>query len=348
MTSVLVVSAAPHLASGSSVDRIMLQVVVALIPTCGWAIYAFGSTALLGLAVACLSCVLFEHACCRLRRRPSTVADLSALITGLLFGLTLPPALPLWMVGVGGVVSIGLGKQLFGGLGYNCFNPALVGRACLQAAFPVAMTTWTPAFDPGRFQNLPSALFTAPFMKPTVAPPASAQVAVDGLSGATPLSAFKFEHHLTSPDALLFGLTDGSSGETSTLLILLGGLWLVAWRAMNFRITVAILTTVALSSTLLSAVFPAQCAPAAFMLLSGGLMLGATFMATDMVGSPMTNAGCWIYGVVVGILVVAIRVWGGMPEGVMYAILLGNATTPLLDRWITPRVFGTHRREAAS
>jgi electron transport complex protein RnfD len=239
------------------------------------------------------------------------------------------------MVAVGGVIAIGLGKHLFGGLGQNTFNPALVGRAVLQATFPVAMTTWVDPFLPGRFSSvLPSAL-TLPFSVPAAN--------VDAVTQATPLSAWKFERQLEAARELALGMTSGSAGETSAVLILLGGAWLVARGRMSWRIPAAIFAAVALLSWALPAAGVEACPPPLFMLFSGGLMLGAVFMATDLVGSPMTHRGGVIYGVLIGVLVVVIRTWGGMPEGVMYAILLGNAITPHVDRLVRPRVYGTGR-----
>lgn len=334
MSRVLQVQTSPHVIAGTSVRSIMVQVALAALPAAAFAVYAFGLAALLGLVTAIAACLAMEHVTCRWRGTPSTIGDGSALVTGLLYGMTLPPSLPLWMVVVGGVVSIGLGKALFGGLGYNTFNPALVGRAFLQAAFPASMTTWLDAFGPERFTHVPSELLTAPLSRPVV----------DATSAATPLAAFKYEHVLSSSGDLFFGSSAGSSGETCSLLILAGAAWLVARRLMNWRISAAVLGTVGLAASLLHACAPDRFPPADFMLASGGLMLGATFMATDTVGSPMTNPGCVIYGVFIGVLVVVIRLWGGMPEGVMYAILLGNAATPHIDRCVRPRVFGTWRR----
>ncbi|MCB1847885.1 MAG: RnfABCDGE type electron transport complex subunit D, partial [Halieaceae bacterium] len=251
--------------------------------------------------------------------------------TGLLYGLTLPPALPLWMVACGGIIGVAMGKFLFGGLGYNAFNPALVGRAFLQAAFPAAMTSWTPAFADGRFSSLPASTFTMPFAAPEY----------DVLSGATPLALMKFEQQLTASGDLLLGLTNGSAGETCAALILAGGVYLAARRMLNWRIPVSILGTVALLAWGFNLADPLHYPPAGFMLFSGGLMLGAVFMATDMVASPITHAGCIVYGVLIGVLVTVIRLWGGMPEGVMYAILLANAVSPHIDGLIQPRVFGT-------
>jgi electron transport complex protein RnfD len=305
--------------------------VLALLPATAFAVYAFGLTALLVLSTAVASCLGTEWIACRIAGRESTLGDWSVAITGLLYGLTLPPGLPLWMVAVGGIVAVGLGKTLFGGLGWNPFNPALIGRAFLQAAFPVAMTTWTPGFGAGRFASLSGSTLTLPFTRPLY----------DGLTGATPLALWKFEQELTGAGDLALGFVGGSTGETSALLILLGGAYLVARNMMNWRIPAAVLGTVAALSAALHQANPQAYASAGFMLFSGGLVLGATFMASDMVGSPMTGRGCLLYGALIGSLVVVIRVWGGMPEGVMYAILLGNALTPHIDRAIQPTVYGT-------
>ncbi len=327
----LEIHTSPHIASGTSVDIIMRNVVWALLPVAAFSVYSFGLAALFTLAAATLSCVLTEHLMCRLAARPTTVNDWSVTITGLLYGLTLPPALPLWMVVVGGAIGVAMAKFMFGGLGYNAFNPALVARAFLQAAFPAAMTTWTEAMAPDRFTTLPASTLTFPFAAPTY----------DGASGATPLSMMKFDGDITATGDLLLGLTSGSTGETCAVLILLGGAYLAARRMLNWRIPVAILATVAILSWLLHLVNPDAYPPAGFMLFSGGLMLGAVFMATDMVASPITAWGSVIYGVLIGVLITVIRLWGGMPEGVMYAILLANAVSPHIDKLIQPRVYGT-------
>ncbi len=331
LKKILEIRTSPHILSGYSVDVIMWNVVVALLPVTAFAVIAFGLAAVLTLVVALGSCVLTEHLACRWTGRPSTVGDGSAAITGLLYGLTLPPSLPWWMTAAGGVVAMAVGKVLFGGLGSNPFNPALVGRAVLQAAFPAAMTTWIPAFTDGRFTGLPASTLTLPFSQPVY----------DGVTGATPLSLWKFDRVATDAADLAMGVTSGSTGETSALLILLGGLYLVARNMMSWRIPAAILGTVAALSGGLHLLDPERYAGPGFMLFSGGLMLGAVFMATDMVASPMTHLGCVLYGLFIGVVVVVIRVWGGMPEGVMYAILLGNAVSPHIDNWIRPTVYGT-------
>jgi len=331
LAKTLEIRTSPHITSGYDADTIMFNVVVALAPATAFAVYAFGWAALLVLATAVASCVAAEWAACRWAGRPSTLGDWSAALTGLLFGLTLPAGLPLWMVAVGGAISLWIGKSIFGGLGFNPFNPALVGRAVLQAAFPVAMTSWIPAFAADRFVRVPGSLLAFPFAEPVY----------DALAGATPLAAWKFSRQATEASDLAFGFVGGSTGETSALLILLGGVYLVARNFMGWRTPVAIFASTAALAAMLHQMDPARYASAAFMLTSGGLALGAVFMATDMVTSPITPRGTWIYGAVIGVLVVVIRTWGGMPEGVMYAILLGNALAPHLDRWTQPRVYGT-------
>ena len=242
------------------------------------------------------------------------------------------------MVAVGGFTAIGLGKALFGGLGWNPFNPALVGRAVLQAAFPVAMTTWSGAFDTARFGAVFSSTLAFPFTAPTW----------DGVSGATPLAAMKFEQVSTGTYELATGLIAGSTGEASSVLILLAGAYLAARKMLNLAIPVTILATVFVLAGLLHWLDPAAYPTPWFMLFAGGLVFGAVFMATDMVTSPVTPTGMLVYGVLIGSLVVVIRLWGGLPEGVMYAILFGNAATPIIDRLLQPRVYGTSRRRASA
>lgn len=327
----LEIGSSPHITSGASVEVIMRNVVIALVPVCVFAVYTFGTAAALVLATACTSCIVTEHVLSKVNGRASTIGDWSVAITGLLYGLTLPPDLPLWMVAVGGVFAVAVGKFLFGGLGSNAFNPALVGRAFLQAAFPQAMTHWAVPLGDDRFSRLPESTLALPFAQPSY----------DAVTAATPLAAMKFDGVQSAAGDLFLGLTSGSAGETSAVLILLGGAYLVARGMMNWRISASIFATVA-AITWAFNLYNADLFPTpAFMLFSGGLMLGAVFMATDMVASPITNAGCWLYGLLIGSLVVVIRFWGGMPEGVMYAILLANAVSPHIDRLIRPRVFGT-------
>lgn len=332
MNKTLEIHSSPHISGAVSVNKIMRNVVLALLPTVGFAVFAFGLTALLTLATATLSCVLTEHLYCKLSRQLSTLSDWSVTITGLIYGLTLPPGLPLWMVFLGGVIAVALGKSLFGGLGSNPFNPALVGRAFLQAAFPVAMTTYTPAFGLDRFTSVPYSALALPFMAPTY----------DGATGATPLAAMKFEERVTETADLVMGFTGGSIGETCGLLIFLGGIYLIARNMMSWRIPAGIFIAVTVLSGIFHQTDPKVYPSPEFMLFSGGLMLGAMFMATDTVASPITPLGCFVYGLLIGTLVVIIRLWGGMPEGVMYAILFGNAASPHIDRLIRPTVYGTN------
>ncbi len=331
------ISTSPHLTKGLGTDTIMFHVVLAMMPATCFAVYSFGINAALVVITAVLSCVLTEHILCRLSGKPSTINDWSAVITGVLLGLVLPPIFPLWMTFLGGVIAIGMGKFMFGGLGYNVFNPALVGRAVLQAAFPVAITTWYTAFQSDRFLSISSSLLAFPFMEPKV----------DTMSGATPLSAFKFDGVSADSMDLALGYISGSTGETSALFILLGGLYLVIRNFMNWRIPVSILGTVFALSGTLYLINPEAYPSPMFMLFSGGLMLGAVFMATDMVASPITSLGVVIYGFVIGLLVVVIRIWGGLPEGVMYAILLGNAISPHIDRLVQNRVYGTAKKKVS-
>ena len=333
LNKTLNISTSPHITKGIGTDEIMRNVVWALLPLAFFAVYSFGMSALLVISTSVFSCALTEHYLCKFSKKESTVSDWSAVITGLLLGLTLPPNFPLWMAFFGGVIAIALGKFIFGGLGYNVFNPALVGRAVLQAAFPVAITTWYPSFLPNRFSTVSVSTFTFPFMEPKV----------DGITGATPLAAFKFDQITTDTTDLALGLVSGSTGETCALLILLGGIYLAARNMMNWRIPVAVLGSVFVFSGILYLI-NAQVYPSpVFMLFSGGLMLGAVFMATDMVASPITPLGVVVYGAIIGLLVVVIRTWGGLPEGVMYAILLANAISPHIDNLIQPRVYGTSK-----
>jgi len=328
---------APHLHAAQGVEQIMRNVVLALLPLCAFGVFLFGLSAAALIVVVTLSCLGTEQLFNRLAGRAGTLGDYSAAITGMLLALTLPPAFPLWMGAVSGFVAIGLGKALFGGLGFNVFNPALVGRAFAQAAFPAAITDWSPVMRAGRFLELQSSSLSLPFM----APPESA--VIDAVTGATPLATYKTGVATTSNFDLLFGFTPGAVGETSALLIMICGVYLLARRMLDWRIPVAILLSAALLSGALNLLDPARYPGALYMLFSGGLMLGAWFMATDMVGTPVTPLGVWVYGVLIGVTTIVIRLFGALPEGVMYAILLGNAATPLIESVTQPRAYGRHR-----
>jgi electron transport complex protein RnfD len=324
----LVLSTAPFVRSPTSTSRIMLEVLVCALLVLAVAVWNFGVGALLLVVAATAGSALAEWFFTR-GRTPATLRDNTAVLTGVLLGLTLPPTLPLWMAFLGGVAGIGLGKLIWGGLGQNIFNPALVGRAFLQSAFPTAITTWAAPVQDGIF-TLPGGTFAAPLMSG----------AVDGVSAATPLGLMKFEHAATEASHLFFGDVAGSLGETSALLLIVLGLWMGLRRIFDWRLPVATLLGVAVFSGALYLANPEAYASPLFMLLSGGLLFGAVFMVTDPVTTPTTPKGAWIFGIGVGFLVVLIRVFGGLPEGVMYAILLMNALVPHINRYTQPRPFG--------
>jgi electron transport complex protein RnfD len=313
----------------------MWSVVASLVPATLAGFYLFGLSAVMVVLASILGVATVERLC----GKRGSLVDGSGVLTGLLLGLTLPPGFPMWMAFLGGAFGIGFGKLIFGGLGNNVFNPALLGRAFLQAAFPVAITTW-PAGG-GSFFALRGDTFALPLMSPRVNLGAG-QGGVDVVTEATPLGLMKFEGQATELMDLFLGRTAGCVGETSAVLLILGGLYL-AWKGyLNWRIPVAVLGTVAALGTLLWALdYGAYPAGPLFLLGSGGLMLGAIFMATDMVTSPVTHRGALWFGFGVGLLVVLIRVWGGLSEGVMYAILLMNMLVPYINRKTQPRVFGT-------
>lgn len=342
----------PHVRRAPSVDEIMRNVVYALLPVCAFAVYQFGISALTLILVAVLACVGTEHLFCRLSKKPTTVGDFSATISGILLALTLPPGFPLWMAVVAGFLGIALAKVMFGGIGFNVFNPALVGRAFVQAAFPVAITTWTPAFAPGRFTGYIPSTWTFPFAEPVPVGQWVKDLAVDGFSGATPLALQKFgdaevAHVTTNTTDLFMGMTAGSAGETSAVLILICGAYLAVRRMMDWRIPTAMILGTVVTSGIFFMIDPATYPSPIFMLLAGGLMLGAMFMASDMTASPVTPTGVWVYGILIGFLTVIIRLFGGLPEGVMYAILFGNAASPLISAVTQPRVYGTSRKKKA-
>jgi electron transport complex protein RnfD len=327
----VIITASPHVRSADSTIKIMWSVVISLLPVIATSIYFFGPSAILVLLASVAGCLITER---MFGSTPGSIADGSAMITGLLLGLTLPPGFPLWMAFLGGVFGMGFGKIIYGGLGQNIFNPALVGRAFLQAAFPVAITTWPSRTE--HWWTLQGDNLALPFMSPVV----------DTATSATPLGNLKFgDDPVATPLLdLLLGTTNGSLGETSALLILLGGIYL-AWRGhLNWHIPVSIFVTTFAVSGLFYAIGVSQFTPW-FMLFSGGLMLGAWYMATDMVTSPLSTKGCWIFGFGIGLLVVIIRIWGGLPEGVMYAILLMNAMVPFINRATQPRVFGASKKK---
>ncbi|MBM4118899.1 RnfABCDGE type electron transport complex subunit D [bacterium] len=322
----LVMSSSPHVHSDREVPRIMRDVLIALAPALLMGLWFFGLPALRVLVFAVGGCLCFEWATLRLLKRPGRLHDLSAAVTGVLLAMNLPPTSPWWLVLIGAFVAIVIAKQIYGGLGYNPFNPALVARVLLLVSFPVQMTTW--------------ALPTGPLR-------------LDGGTGPTPLGTLREglalgrsvdELALTPLWKLLVGVRGGSLGEVSVIALLLGGLYLL-WRGhIRWQIPVGFLAAVAVLSGLPWLLDPARHGSPVYHLLSGGLFLGAFFMATDMVTSPVTRRGMLVFGLGCGLLTALIRLWGGYPEGVSFAILLMNAATPLIDRATRPRVFGTGRR----
>lgn len=310
-----ILSSSPHLSAEDNVPKIMWSVVVSLVPAVAFSIFYFGLRSLLMIAVSIIFAIATEGLINIMRKREQTISDGSAVVSGLLLALTLPPSLSLGFVALGAVFAIGIGKQIFGGLGYNIFNPALLGRAFLQASFPVRMTTWTP----------PRTL--------------------DALTTATPLAAFKFEGIATSHFQLLIGNVGGCIGETCAIALLVGGVFLIVKKYANWRIPLSYISTVFILSGIFWLIDPSQYADPLFHVLSGGLLLGAFFMATDMVTSPITPKGCWIFGTGAGIILVIIRLFGGLPEGCMYSILLMNAFTPLINRFTRPKFFGEVKNE---
>jgi electron transport complex protein RnfD len=307
----MLITHAPHIWRGFSISKIMYIVVIALAFPTAAAIYFYGYYSIILIVVSVAVAVLTEFIIKKLRHK-RFVMDGSAVITGLLFALVLPPRLPIWMAVVGAAFSIAIAKEAFGGLGYNIFNPALAGRAFLVVCFPKEMTTWV----------LPT------------------YFNMDAITGPSPLSE-SFSYQVDKLDMyrdLLFGNISGSMGETSALLIIIGGIILLAFRIIDWRIPLFYIGTVALGSFLLGQ-------DVVFQLLAGGLMIGAFFMATDYATSPVTGNGRIIFAVGLGILTVLFRNFGPMPEGVAFSILIMNAFTPLIDKYIRPKPFGFQRKK---
>ena len=316
------VSSSPHLKNEENVNKIMLHVILALVPAIGFSIYYFGWDSLFTILVAAGSCIATEFLVKKIRNQK--VTDNSSLLTGILLAMTLPPGLEPGFVALGSVFAILVGKEVFGGLGNNIFNPALIGRAFLQASFPVKMTTWEPTKHS--------------FIK-------AAAEASDAVTFATPLGAEKFGNGVIHGfseylNGLILGNTGGCIGETSALVLLIGGVYLLIKKYADWRIPVSIFSTVFLVGGLFWLIAPSAYPNPIFHLFSGGLMIGGFFMATDLVTSPVTKLGSWIFGAGIGLVVVLIRLFGGLPEGVMYSILFMNAFVPLINRYTRPNYFG--------
>ena len=320
----LVVSAAPHLRTSSTIDNAMRDVLIALMPILILSLYYFRWAAASVIIVSVVAAVLSEYACQKIMKREITLDDYSAIITGLLLAFTLPPELPLWMVAIGSSAAIIIAKQIFGGLGNNIFNPALVGRAILLASWPVAMTTWKSPID-GVTTATPLALMKE----------ASFLTAFQDLVGAEELLA-----QLPSLFNSFIGNIAGSIGETSAIAIIIGGFYLIYKGHVDWRIPSAYIGTVFVITTVIGFSSGQGIAYPIFHLVSGSLLLGAFFMATDWVTTPITKKGRIVFGLGCGLLTVLIRLKGGYPEGVCYSILLMNCLTPLIDRYTKARIFG--------
>ncbi len=337
----LTVSASPHWRDPETIPRIMYSVVVALLPACVWGIFIFGLHALGVLVAAIAGAVASEALVQALVGRKITALDGSAFVTGLLLALTLPPGVPLWLPVVGSAFAIVVAKQAFGGLGHNFINPALAGRAFVQASWPVEVNTFwiAPRIHPGTLSGLSGVTGATPLgaMKEafrTLADPAATQQGVDAARHL--IQEYRGLPALTS---LFYGSIGGCIGEVSAVFLLVGGLYLLARRYIGWSIPVAYIGTTGLLAWVFAGGRPFT-GNVAFHLFAGGLFLGAFFMATDMVTSPLTRKGRLVFGAGCGLLTVVIRILGGYPEGICYSILLMNLTVPLIDRHMRPRPFG--------
>ncbi|MGI6588973.1 MAG: RnfABCDGE type electron transport complex subunit D [Peptococcia bacterium] len=308
--NLLIVSSSPHLHSDNSVSTAMRDVLIALTPALIASLYFFRFAAAKVILTCVFVAVISEVIAQKIMKKEVTVDDYSAVVTGLLLAFCLPATIPWWMAAVGAVVAIIIGKQLFGGLGNNIFNPALVGRAVLLASWPVAMTNWVNPLD--------------------------------GVTTATPLGMLKegTAAQLPSLGQLFIGNVGGSLGETCALALLLGAIYLLYKGHIDWRIPFSYLGTVFVLTAIIGVFKGEGLWYPLYHLLAGGLILGAFFMATDWVTSPLTKKGKFIFGLGCGLLTVVIRLQGGYPEGVCYSILLMNMVTPLIDRYTKPRVFG--------
>ena len=305
-----VVSGTPHVRSKESIQSIMRDVIIALVPATAAGIYYFGINALILIIAAIASSVIFEALCQKIMKKPVTVSDLSAVVTGLLLAMNLPAAAPVWVAIVGSAFAIIFGKQLFGGLGQNFINPALAGRAFLLASYPTEMTTW----------SVPNGLEVA-----------------DAATYATPLAQLKAGHLDASLGELMLGQCGGTIGETCAIALIIGGVYLLYKHVISWKIPVVYIATVAILFGVIGRHgmrMPLQ------EIMAGGVMLGGIFMATDYASSPVTAKGQIIFAVGAGLITYLIRTFGGYPEGVSYSILIMNCCVPLIERFTEPTIFG--------
>ena len=347
----LIMLSSPHAHGGDSVRVIMLTVILALLPATGVSVYLFGWMAFLLITTCIAAALLTEAICLKWMDRPvSTLLDNSAALTGLFLALTLPATTPWWMAVLGSVFAIVLGKQVYGGLGYNIFNPALAARVILLISFPLQMTTFImpmsalePVINLYDFSICATLFFVGP---------EALNLGFDAISMASPLGHIKTEATLGIPvtDALaayqysylnaFLGFETGSIGETSALALLIGGIFLLARHSITWHIPFTYIVTVLVLAGLFNALNPEQYTSPMFHLFAGGLILCAFFMATDPVSSPVTPLGQVVFGIGCGVITWAIRTWGGYPEGAMFAVLLMNCAVPLIDHYFRPRVYG--------
>ena len=339
--SKLIISQSPHQLGKNSVKKLMYGVLIALIPTLGFSLYFYGLGALIVVLTSVVSCVIFEWLITKfiLKKQP-TLFDGSAIITGLLLAFNVPSNLPIWIILIGALVAIGIGKMTFGGLGNNPFNPALVGRVFLLISFPVQMTSWPLAGAKTRFTFWYSGM---------------TQETLDGLTGATPLAQVKETlangeaistiTDLPSHLEMFYGQMGGSLGEIAAIAILIGGIYMLARKIITWHVPVSTIGTVAIFTGILWLIDPQHNADPLFHILTGGLLLGAIFMATDYVTSPMSKSGMIVFGVGIGLLTVVIRVFGAYPEGVSFAILIMNALVPLINKYMKPKLFGAVKKK---
>ena len=315
MKNKLVVSPSPHVHSGDTISKNMYGVLIALVPAFIVSLYVFGIDALILTAFSVLFCVITEYGVQRFMfKKEPTISDGSAIITGVLLAFNVPSNLPLWILAIGAIAAIGIGKMSFGGLGNNIFNPALLGRVFLLISFPAQMTSWP----------LPSTI-----------------EAIDGVTAATVLENIKYNPSaLPSISDMFFGLESGSIGEMSVMALLLGLIYMLWKKIITWHIPISILLTVAIFAGGVYLIDPSPANNPLIHLLSGGLMLGAVFMATDYATSPLTHKGMIIYGIGIGVVTMCIRLWGSYPEGVSFAILLMNGLTPLINNYVKPKRFG--------
>lgn len=324
MSNLLTVSPSPHVHTEDSARKIMYRVVYAMIPALLWSVFVFGFDALRVTLIAVAACLVLEYVIQKyvLKTKPA-VTDGSALVTGILLAFNVPSDLPWWIIIIGAFAAIVIGKLSFGGLGTNIFNPALVGRVFLLISFPVQMTHW----------------------------PVNRQGEIDGVSAATPLGLIKeainnqipvseIQQKLPDTADMLVGNIGGSLGEVSAILLVIGGLYMLYKKVISWHIPVAVIGSVALIATIFWMVDPQNYINPLYHILSGGLMLGAVYMATDMVTSPMTHRGQLIFGAGIGIITISIRLFGAYPEGISFAILIMNAFTPLINNYVKPKRFG--------